>query len=178
MNFDFSQEQQQLRGTVRRFLAEHCLPRRCARCSKATSNTTRRCGRGSPNSACSASRSPPNMAGPDAGALELCVVAEELGRALAPVPYASCIYLVRELLRLLAGDEAQKQRWLPKIAAGEAIGALAFAEGVGDLDPAAIRCTASGGSSRPQEPGRGRRNRRLRDRRGARARRRDRPVRG
>ena len=60
---------------------------------------------------------PEAFGGAGAGYLELCVVAEELGRTLAPVPYSSTVYLASELL-LLAGSTEQKQRWLPKIAAG------------------------------------------------------------
>jgi hypothetical protein len=43
-----------------------------------------------------------------------------MGRALAPVPFSSTVYLAAEAL-LLAGSDAQKQKWLPRIAAGEAI---------------------------------------------------------
>jgi hypothetical protein len=44
-----------------------------------------------------------------------------MGRALAPVPFSSTVYLAAEAL-MLAGSDAQKQKWLPKIASGEAIG--------------------------------------------------------
>ena len=56
------------------------------------------------------------------------MLAEELGRIVAPTPFSSTVYLAAEAL-LLAGSEAQKRRWLPRIAAGEAIGCLALAEG-------------------------------------------------
>jgi len=58
------------------------------------------------------------------------VVAEELGRVLAPVPVASSIYLAAEFL-MLAGTESQKTQWLPKLASGEAIGTFALSEGQG-----------------------------------------------
>jgi alkylation response protein AidB-like acyl-CoA dehydrogenase len=90
---------------------------------------------------------PEAYGGTGAGALELCVVAEELGRALAPVPYASCIYLAAELLRL-SEDEAHMRRWLPKIASGEAIGTLALVEGPGDAAPGAIRSEVRDGKLR------------------------------
>jgi nitroreductase len=64
---------------------------------------------------------PEEFGGAGAGHLELCVIAEEIGRALAPVPFSSTVYLAAEAL-MLAGSDAQKQKWLPKIAAGEAIG--------------------------------------------------------
>ncbi len=76
--------------------------------------------------------------------LELCVIAEELGRVVAPVPFSSSVYLATEAL-LLAGSEAQKEAWLPKLAAGEAIGTLAFAEGAGRPTARALQCQVSDG---------------------------------
>jgi alkylation response protein AidB-like acyl-CoA dehydrogenase len=87
---------------------------------------------------------PEDYGGTGAGYLELCVIAEELGRALAPVPFSSTVYLAAEAI-LLAGSEAQKQKWLPLIASGEAIGTLALFEGKGNPSPQSIRLTASGG---------------------------------
>jgi alkylation response protein AidB-like acyl-CoA dehydrogenase len=86
---------------------------------------------------------PESYGGAGAGHLELCVIAEEMGRALAPVPFSSTVYLAAEAL-LLAGSDAQKQKWLPKIASGEAIGTLALFEGKGNPSPQAIKLTASG----------------------------------
>jgi len=77
------------------------------------------------------------------GHLELCVIAEELGRSLAPTPFASTIYLAAEAL-LLAGTDAQKKRWLPRIAQGEAIGCLALAEGPQVATPANLATRAEG----------------------------------
>ncbi len=70
------------------------------------------------------------MAASGLGYLELCVIAEELGRALAPVPFSSSVYLATEALKSW-GSEAQKQHYLPKLAAGELIGTLAMHEGLG-----------------------------------------------
>jgi acyl-CoA dehydrogenase len=64
------------------------------------------------------------------GSTELGVIAEETGRAVAPIPFFSSICLAAEAI-MLAGSEAQKTRWLPKLASGEAIGTLAWTEGVG-----------------------------------------------
>ena len=72
------------------------------------------------------------------GHLELCVIAEELGRCLAPIPFSSSVYLSIEALKL-AGSEAQRAAWLPKLAQGEAIGTLAVVEGPGPLRIAGIR---------------------------------------
>src|SRR6202008_1590266 len=86
---------------------------------------------------------PESYGGAGAGHLELCVIGEEMGRALAPGPCSSTVYLAAEAL-LLAGSEAQKQKWLPRIAKGEAIGALALFEGKGNPPPPAIKLGASG----------------------------------
>jgi alkylation response protein AidB-like acyl-CoA dehydrogenase len=86
---------------------------------------------------------PEEFGGAGAGHLELCVIAEEMGRALAPVPFSSTVYLAAEAL-LLAGSAAQKQKWLPKIATGEAIGTLALFEGKGNPSPQGIKLVASG----------------------------------
>jgi alkylation response protein AidB-like acyl-CoA dehydrogenase len=72
------------------------------------------------------------------------VIAEEIGRALAPVPFSSTIYLAAEAL-MLAGSDAQKAKWLPKIAAGEAIGTLALFEGTNPSHKA-IKVSASQGA--------------------------------
>src|SRR4029450_6078915 len=88
---------------------------------------------------------PEQFGGAGAGHLELCVIAEEMGRAIAPVPFSSTVYLAAEAL-LIAGSDAQKQKWLPRIAAGDAVGTLALFEGAGNPSPKSIKLQASGGT--------------------------------
>ena len=71
---------------------------------------------------------PEQYGGIGLGSLELCVIAEELGRSLAATPFSSSVYLATEAL-LMAGSEAQKQTWLPRLASGELIGCFALSEG-------------------------------------------------
>ena len=73
--------------------------------------------------------------------LELAVIAEEIGRALAPVPYSSSVYLATEAL-LLAGSPAQKDKWLPALAAGSAIGTVAQHAAQGGQQMASLPSTA------------------------------------
>ena len=75
---------------------------------------------------------PEEFGGLGLGGIELCVIAEELGRSLAPIPFASTVYFVAEAL-MLAGTQDQKAKWLPKIAAGEVIGCFATVEKPGAL---------------------------------------------
>jgi len=74
----------------------------------------------------------------------LCVLAEELGRACAPVPFASSVYLATEAI-LASADETQKRDLLPKLADGSLIGTFAFAEGFSQPSPDAVTLRAAGG---------------------------------
>jgi len=76
--------------------------------------------------------------------LELCVVAEEIGRAAAPVPFDTSVVLATEAIKL-AGSEAQKKKWLPLLAEGKAIGTLAVAEGPQPPRPRNLTTTFGGG---------------------------------
>jgi alkylation response protein AidB-like acyl-CoA dehydrogenase len=87
---------------------------------------------------------PEEYGGLGLGYLELCVIAEELGRAIAPVPVSSSIFLAAEILKA-AGTEAQKQAWLPRLASGEVIGTLAAIEGMGGGRPSTIKAQVIGG---------------------------------
>ena len=83
--------------------------------------------------------------GVEAGYLPLCLVAQELGRHVAPVPFSSSIYLAAEAL-LRFGSAAQQERWLPKLAAGEVVGTVAVSEGLTEVAGAELACTMSGDS--------------------------------
>jgi alkylation response protein AidB-like acyl-CoA dehydrogenase len=63
---------------------------------------------------------------------------------VAPIPFASTVYMLAEAV-MLAGDDAQKAQILPRIAAGELIGALATSEGPGLLTPSTLQASVSGG---------------------------------
>jgi alkylation response protein AidB-like acyl-CoA dehydrogenase len=70
---------------------------------------------------------PEALGGMGLGAVEAGVIAESLGRTLTPSPYLGSSILSAKVL-IDGGSQAQ-QAWLPKIAAGEAILALAVDEG-------------------------------------------------
>src|SRR5712675_3807356 len=145
MNFDFSDEQKQLRDEARKFLAEKCSPKAVRVVLDGKAPYDRELWKGLADMGFLGVAIPEEYGGAGAGHLELCVIAEEMGRALAPVPFSSTVYLAAETL-MLAGSDAQKQKWLPKIASGDAIGTLALFEGKGNPLPAAIKLAAAGGS--------------------------------
>ncbi len=71
---------------------------------------------------------PEEYGGSDFGYLSLGLVLEELGRTLTASPLLATALATASAL-ILGGATAQKEAWLPKIAAGEAVGALAIDEG-------------------------------------------------
>jgi alkylation response protein AidB-like acyl-CoA dehydrogenase len=66
------------------------------------------------------------------GRIELSILCEELGRAMAPVPFLPSVMAATLIEQ--AGSAAQRERWLPGLASGETIGALGVAtDGTAEL---------------------------------------------
>ncbi|MDE2331439.1 MAG: acyl-CoA/acyl-ACP dehydrogenase [Bradyrhizobium sp.] len=145
MNFDFSDDQKQLRDEARKFLAGKCPPKAVRAVLDGKEDYDRGLWQDLAEMGFLGVAIPEEFGGAGAGHLELCVIAEEIGRSLAPVPFSSTVYLAAEAI-LLAGNDAQKRKWLPAIASGKAIGTLALFEGKGNPSPKGIRLTVSGGS--------------------------------
>jgi acyl-CoA dehydrogenase len=144
MNLDFSDDQKELGEHARRLLAERCTSDVVRRVIDTEAPFDGELWNSLAELGYLGAAIPEAYGGTGLGSLELCVIAGELGRALAPVPVASSIYLAAEFI-LLAGSEDQKQSWLPRLASGEAIGTFAYQEGVGPVSPASITSTVSGG---------------------------------
>ena len=142
MNFDFSDDQKQLRDEARRFLSEKRPPKAAREVIDGKEPYERELWKGLADMGFLGVAIPEAFGGSGAGHLELCLIAEEMGRALAPVPFSSTVYLAAEAL-MLAGSDAQKQKWLPAIASGDAIGTLALFEGSGNPSHQAIKLAAS-----------------------------------
>src|ERR1700753_619061 len=145
MNFDFSDDQKQLRDEARKFLSGKCPAGAVRAVLDGKAPYDRKLWKGLAEMGFLGVAIPEEFGGAGAGHLELCVIAEEIGRALAPVPFSSTVYLAAEAI-LLAGDDTQKQKWLPLIAAGSTIGTLALFEGKGNPSPQAIKLSANGGT--------------------------------
>jgi alkylation response protein AidB-like acyl-CoA dehydrogenase len=74
--------------------------------------------------------------------VELTVVLEEMGRALLCAPYFSTVALAANAL-LASGDDNAKKEYLPSIASGDTIAALAFTEDSGRWDSEGITMEAT-----------------------------------
>lgn len=145
MDFDFSEDQKFLKGEARKFLEARC-PTAVVR--GVLDDDGRAYDEGLWKAVAAqgwlGTAIPEEFGGLGLGGLELCVIAEELGRALTPIPFASTVYFVAEALKL-AGSPAQKTQWLPKIAAGETIGCFATVERPGALTEAQVQARVEGG---------------------------------
>jgi alkylation response protein AidB-like acyl-CoA dehydrogenase len=76
------------------------------------------------------------------GMVELCIVAEELGRSLLCAPYFSTAVLAANAI-MNSGTEAQKSALLPDIAKRSRIATLAVTEPGGNWDPMGIKVVAT-----------------------------------
>jgi acyl-CoA dehydrogenase len=128
MNFDFSPEQQQFREQMRRML-EKADGRGQGRriLEKQSENYSSSIWHGLAELGVQAAAIPEQYAGLGLGPLELCVAAEEIGRALAPIPFLSSTGVFAEAIRLF-GSMQQQSNWLPGLAAGSTIGTWGFTE--------------------------------------------------
>jgi len=144
MNFDFSDDQKLLKEQVRKFLADKCPTKVVRRVLDGNETHAEEVWKGLVDLGVPGVGIPEEFGGLGLSPLELCVVAEEIGRAAAPVPFDTSVVLATEALKL-AGSEAQKKKWLPLLASGEAIGTLAIAEGPQPPRPRNIRTTFGGG---------------------------------
>ena len=90
-------------------------------------------------------RIPEEYDGLGLGHLELCVIAEEIGRALAPIPFSSSVYLFTETIIKYGSDEIKKNI-LPKLVTGEIVGTYAVAEDVSAITESTLSCAVEGDS--------------------------------
>lgn len=144
MNFEFSDDQKMLKDQVRRFLETASSSQEVRTVLDNPDKIyNEKLWSGLKDMGLMGTAIPEAYGGVGAGYLELCVVAEELGRHVAPVPFSSSIYLAAEAI-LAAGTEDQKQKYLPGLASGDVIGTFAAVEGSGRLTPASIKASVSG----------------------------------
>ncbi|MCZ8281491.1 MAG: acyl-CoA/acyl-ACP dehydrogenase [Aquidulcibacter sp.] len=146
MNFDFSDDQKYLKEQARKFLSEQSS----MTVVRAVLNDEQKSHDAGLWKAIAemgwlGAAIPEEFGGLGLGELELCVLAEEMGRSLAPVPWASTVYFFAEAIKI-AGTEAQKAAILPKLAEGGVIGCIAASEGPGEPRAANLKTVFDGTS--------------------------------
>jgi len=151
MNFDFSDEQKSLKEELRKYLAKACPSAEVRKSLEGEQPYSKEVWKGLADMGVLGAGLPEEHGGAGGGYLEVCIVAEELGRALAPVPFNASILLAAEFI-VQAGTEEQKAKYLPKLASGELIGTFAHVEANGPVTPARINVTGGGALSGTKVP--------------------------
>jgi alkylation response protein AidB-like acyl-CoA dehydrogenase len=141
MNFAFSEEQEMLRDTARRFLEAKVPSEVVRRLMETDSGFDEKLWSQIAEQGWQAMAIPEEYGGAGFTFMEQAILMEEMGRVLFPVPYLSSIVLGADLI-LTAGTEAQKQALLPAVAAGERRVAVAHLEEHGSWDADGIAMLA------------------------------------
>jgi alkylation response protein AidB-like acyl-CoA dehydrogenase len=142
MDFEFSEEQNLLREQAQGFLASNCPASTVRAVLDGGTDYDKDLWSKIAEMGWTATVIPEEFGGLGLSYLELSVIAEELGRVVAPVPFSSSVYLATEAI-LAHGNTKQKERWLPKLATGEAIGTFALSEKSGRPTAAGLMTAVS-----------------------------------
>jgi alkylation response protein AidB-like acyl-CoA dehydrogenase len=141
MNFGFYEEQELLRNTARKFFENECGSETVRRLMETPEGISAELWKKLAEQGWLGLIYPEQYDGTGLGLVDLVVLMEEMGRAVAPGPYFSTV-LLGGLAILEAGGDAQKKEWLPRIAAGDKRVALAWMEPSAQLGPAGVTLTA------------------------------------
>jgi alkylation response protein AidB-like acyl-CoA dehydrogenase len=147
MDIGFTEEQELLRTSARRFLENECptafVRERMAEPAAITGDFWRKLA----EQGWFGILYPEEADGSGLGLVDMTVLMEEMGRAVMPGPFFSTVLLGGAAI-LEAGSPEQRQEWLPRIAAGDAKLSLAWTEPNARGDAAGIvasgRETAAG----------------------------------
>ena len=148
MDFSYSEEQSALRELARKILEEQATPERIREIERSEERLDLALWRELAKANLLGAAIPERFGGSGYGFFELCLLLEELGRVVAPIP--AWPTLVLGALPLVEfGTEEQRRRWLPGVAAGEVVlsGALSEPENDDTLRPA-TRVVADAGGHR------------------------------
>jgi alkylation response protein AidB-like acyl-CoA dehydrogenase len=144
MDFSFSDEQNALREVARKILEAECAPERLREIEKSDERIDRRLWAELAKANLLGAALPEAHGGSGYGFFELCVLLEEIGRCVAPVPaWATLVCGALPIAKF--GTPAQQKRWLPGVVAGDVLltAALQEANNVDSLAPA-TRATKDG----------------------------------
>ncbi len=135
IQFAFTDEQEQFRAAIRRFLADKSPTTEVRRLMATAEGYDPKVWRQmSEELALPGVHIPEQYGGAGFGMVELCIVTEEMGRALLCAPYFSTAVLAANAI-MNAGTEEQKAKLLPDIASGARLATLAITEPSGNWDP-------------------------------------------
>jgi alkylation response protein AidB-like acyl-CoA dehydrogenase len=137
MDFGLSEDQELLQRSAAEFLAAECPPSFVREVSRDEEGFPRGLYRQMAGLGWMGLIVPEAYGGAGLSLLDLALLLEQLGRAVVPGPFFSSAVLAT-LALMHGGSSAQKKTWLPRLAAGDALGALAWLEASDRLDPAGV----------------------------------------
>jgi alkylation response protein AidB-like acyl-CoA dehydrogenase len=140
MDFGLSDEQRLLQDTVGQFLAKENDATRLRARFDAEAAFDSGFWRGMAELGLAGLVIPEVHGGTGLPLLDAALVAEVLGRFAAPGPFLG--HTLAALALALGGSPEQQRRWLPRLATGDAIGSVAFAEAGGGWQPEDWRLAA------------------------------------
>ncbi len=142
MDFGLSEEQELLQETVRGFVANECPPPRLREIFDGDSGHDPTLWKGLLEMGLGGLSLREEHGGAGLEILDLALVSEILGSGAVPGPFLG--HTLAGLAIQAAGSEAQRRHWLPRLASGEATGAVAFAEAGDRWQPEEWRLAATG----------------------------------
>lgn len=143
MKFGFTEEQDEFRTVLRRFMEEKSPTTEVRRLMQTDEGCNQEVWRQlGQELGLTAIHIPESYGGQGYGFVELGIALEEMGRTLLCSPFFSSTVLAATAI-LNAGSEEQKRSLLPPIATGETVAALAFTEDNGLWDSAGVELTAT-----------------------------------
>ena len=142
MDLDFSEEQQMLREMARGLCSQYAPPEIVRAMEDDPTGYPAEFWKQLAETGLLGIQLPEQYGGSGQSALEVAILYEEFGRALAPSPHFVSSVLSAGLLKL-AGSEEQRATWLPKIASGEAVLSPAWLEPSGGFGPGGVQLSAA-----------------------------------
>ncbi|HVN87137.1 MAG TPA: acyl-CoA dehydrogenase family protein [Candidatus Binatia bacterium] len=136
MDFGLSSDQLMLKDTIKRFLDEQCPTTRVRAIMESDSGHDPKLWNGLAELGITGLIIPTAQGGSGLELLDLALAAEELGYAACPGPFLGSSLATVALVE--GGDAAQREQWLPKIAAGKALATIAIGEEDSRWDPAML----------------------------------------
>jgi alkylation response protein AidB-like acyl-CoA dehydrogenase len=146
MNFDLSKPQQLLKESARELLQRECPPEKVRELMATATAHSDELWQAIADQGWTGMTAPEEWNGLDLTALEVCVVAEEMGRACLPGAFLSNLLATELFAR--AANESQKEKYLAPLALGEKRATVALLENAGGWRTADIKLSAerSGGN--------------------------------
>jgi alkylation response protein AidB-like acyl-CoA dehydrogenase len=153
MDFAFSSDQQLLKNAARSFLDEQAKPATVRLLWDDPRGESETLWKDMAQLGWLGLSLPESAGGSGLGMVETAIVLEELGRAALPTPYWPTVLAGAAIER--AGNDAQKNRWLPAIATGDARATIAFLDADLDWSPDATTTRAERAAEGPGRAGDG-----------------------